>query len=234
MTDHITPIDQVLHRNLRVDVRSIAGAANDRFVQVVTREFELLAVHYPIMLSKDADTGEFYCGAMLGIDPGENLFTSGPRALSSYRPLDLQRVPFFAIENGLAVDMGNPHVGKDDKGELLFEEDGTSTPFLRSVAIALDILKKGLIETRGFIDTMLSRKLVTPIDISLTFDDGSSREIEGLYTIDREAMAALSDTAIINLFRAGYLQSAYAMIGSVRQIPVLAARKNDRLAGVDM
>ena len=41
---------------------------------VVVSEFPLLAVHYPILLSKDADTGAFYCGAMLGFDAGENLF----------------------------------------------------------------------------------------------------------------------------------------------------------------
>jgi hypothetical protein len=189
-------------------------------------------VHYPILLSKDAETGQFYCGAMLGVDPGENLFKNDRRALSAYRPLNLQRVPFFAMDESLAIDLGHPYVGNEPVGERLFDEDGTVTPFLRSVTIALNVLRKGLVETRDFIDAMLAHRLVTPIEISLSFDDGSSREIEGLYTIDREAITELPDTAIIDLFRSGYLQSAYSMIGSVKQISALAARKNDRMAGL--
>ena len=46
---------------------------NQRFVAVVVNEFPALAMRYPILFSKDADTGRFYCGAMMGFDAGENL-----------------------------------------------------------------------------------------------------------------------------------------------------------------
>ena len=53
---------------------------NQRFVPVVVNEFHALAMHYPILFSKDADTGQFYCGAMLGFDEGENLFLDEHRS----------------------------------------------------------------------------------------------------------------------------------------------------------
>ena len=56
----------------------------------------MLVVHYPILFSKDAQTGQFYCGAMLGFDEGENLFLEEWREREFYRPLNLQRGPFFA------------------------------------------------------------------------------------------------------------------------------------------
>ncbi len=40
---------------------------NQRFVQVVVAEFSHLVLHYPILLSKDSETGAFFCGAMLGL-----------------------------------------------------------------------------------------------------------------------------------------------------------------------
>ena len=54
--------------------------------------FPCCVPHYPILFSKDADTGAFFCGAMLGIDEGENLFLKeGGAGHEGYRPLNLQR-----------------------------------------------------------------------------------------------------------------------------------------------
>ena len=75
----------------------------------------------------------------------------------------------------------------------------------------------------------MSLKLIEPISISLSFDDGSKRELAGLYTINREALRALPDANVVELFRRGYLQLIYLMIASVKQIPVLAKKKNDRI-----
>jgi len=54
-------------------------------VRLVVKEFPG-GVHYPILLSKDADTGAFYCGAMLGFDAGENLFLDD-KGHDAYSPL---------------------------------------------------------------------------------------------------------------------------------------------------
>jgi len=67
--------DSQSHRRLRVHAQAAAHYGdNQRFVAVILAEFHALAMHYPVLFSKDADTGQFYCGAMLGFDAGENLF----------------------------------------------------------------------------------------------------------------------------------------------------------------
>ncbi len=72
---HIVVLNNHAHRTLRVQAEAAAKFGdNQRFVQVVVTEFSLLVTHYPILFSKDAETGAFFCGAMLGIDEGENLF----------------------------------------------------------------------------------------------------------------------------------------------------------------
>src|ERR1700739_4977281 len=107
----IVPLNNEAHRSITVDGRaSAAYGDNQRFVPVVVNEFPLLVIHYPILFSKNAETGQFYCGAMLGFDEGENLFLKEWTRLELYRPLILQRGPFYANGAELAIDLDDPRV----------------------------------------------------------------------------------------------------------------------------
>ena len=90
-------------------------------------------------------------------------------------------------------------------------------------------MRPGLEITKAFVETLGKLRLIEPVDISLAFDDGTRRQLEGLYTINQEALRALGDAQVIDLFRRGYLQLIYLMIGSLKQVPVLARIKNSRL-----
>jgi len=215
------------HRSLKVQ----AGAAarygdNQRFVAVVAGEFAHLAVHYPILLTKDQDTGAFFVGAMLGFDEGENLFLD-ERGMQTYRPLNLQRGPFFTAGSDVAIDLDSPRI--DETGKPLFTEAGEPTQYLQSIMALFRDLKPGLEATKGFVETLIKLKLVEPIDIDVAFDDGTKRRLEGLYTVNQDALRALSDADVVSLFRSGYLQLIYLMVASLKQVPVLARRKNDAL-----
>lgn len=216
------------HRHLRVDAAASADYGDDqRFVQVVVTEFPHLAVHYPILMSKDSETGAFFCGAVLGFDAGENLFLKDGGGHEAYRPLNLQRAPFYTATDEVAIDLDSARVRED--GTPLFEESGEPTAYLKSVVSTLAELRRGLEMTRIFIETLLQLKLIEPIDIDLSFDDGEKRNLRGLYTIDQSALRVLPDEKVVELFRRGYLQLLYLMIASLKQVPVLARRKNDRL-----
>jgi hypothetical protein len=217
------------HRALRVDtVASVRYGDGQRFVPVVVGEFANLVPHYPVFFSKDAQTGSFYCGAMLGIDEGENLFLSEGRNSETYRPLNLQRGPFYTAGSDIAIDLDHPRVGQS--GQALFEDDGRPSPYLSSVINLFRDLKPGLDQTKVFIETLLTLNLIEPVDISLAFDDGSKRQLEGLYTVNRDRLKKLADDKIVDLFHRGYLQAIYLMIASLKQVPVLAQKKNNLLA----
>jgi hypothetical protein len=215
------------HRGLKVQ----AGAAarygdNQRFVAVVAGEFAHLAVHDPILLTKDQDTGAFFVGAMLGFDEAENLFLD-ERGMQTYRPLNLQRGPFFTAGSDVAIDLDSPRI--DEAGKPLFTEAGEPTQYLQSIMALFRDLKPGLEATRVFVETLIKLKLVEPIDIDVAFDDGTKRRLEGLYTVNQDALRALSDADVVSLFRNGYLQLIYLMVASLKQVAVLARRKNDAL-----
>jgi hypothetical protein len=224
---NIALLNNQSHRALRVQ----AGAAarygdNQRFVPVIAGEFPHLAVHYPILLTKDQNTGAFFIGAMLGFDEGENLFLDA-RGMESYRPLNLQRGPFFTAGNEIAIDLDSPRI--DEGGKPLFTEAGEPTQYLQSIMALFRDLKPGLEITKTFVQTLVSLKLIEPIDIDLAFDDGSRRNLTGLYTINQASLRALAEDSVLDLVRRDYLQLIYLMIASLKQVPVLARRKNNAL-----
>jgi hypothetical protein len=223
---NIVLLDSLSHRKLRVHALPAAHFGdNQRFVAVVLNEFHALAMHYPILFSKDADTGQFYCGAMLGFDAGENLFLDEHRTLSMYRPLNLQRGPFLTSGSDLAIDLDHPRVAPSGDQEL-FTEAGDPSRYLQSIMGLMRDLRPGLERTRIFIDTLLSLKLIEPMTISARFDDGSNHEFTGLYTINRDQLKELADAAVLDLFRRGYLQLIYLMLASLDHVSALAQRKN--------
>ena len=227
---NIVPLNQQIHRSLRVAAVAAAQYGdNQRFVQVIVSEFARLVVQYPILLSKDAATGAFYCGAMLGFDEGENLFLEEKHGHEGYRPLNLQRVPFYAHGSELAIDLDHPRVAAAE-GQPLFTEAGEPTRYLQSIVATFRELKPGIEMTKRFIATLLELKLLEPITFDLEFDDGSAREVTGLYTVAQDALRELPDATIVQLFRLGFLKLIYLMIASLKQVEVLAQRKNDRLS----
>lgn len=225
MARELELLDLEAHRTLRVRT---SGLETPHFVQVVAAEFSTAATRCPILLTKSAETGQFYTGAMYGFRPGENLLqeTAGP---APYRPLDLERQGFFISGENIAIDRENPRFS-DREGQPLFEADGTPAERLRQVQKILGQLKNGVEETDRFIQAMLEHRLIEPIDISLRFDDGETITLQGLYTISLDSLGELDDGAALALFRRGYLQLAYCMVDSLKQVSALAHLRNHRLA----
>jgi len=219
---NIVPLNKEAHRNLCIRP---TGGEDKNFVAVIVNEFSHLVLHYPIVFSKDPETGAFYCGAMLGIDTGENLLRD--EGVGIYRPLTVQRGPFYIQGDELAIDLDHPRVGS---GQPLFTETGEPTAYLKSIIGLFRDLVPGMERTKVFINTLLNLKLIEPMDVELAFDDGSKRRLEGLYTINSEALRALPDAAVLDLFKRGYLQLVYLMIASLKQIPALAQKKNNSLS----
>ena len=225
----IVPLSKETHKTLKVDARAAAAYGDNQcFTHVIAKEFPLLVVHYPILFSKDANTGEFYCGVMLGFDEGENLFLEEWRDLEFYRPLGLQRVPFHANGPDVAIDLDHPRVGVAD-GTALFTEFGEPSRYLQRIIWAFQDLSSGITVTRSFITALLQLKLIEPVSLEAEFDDGTKRECAGLYTVSQDALGALPDETIVQLFRLGYLRLMHLMIASLKQFPILARKKNDRI-----
>jgi hypothetical protein len=225
----IVPLSKEAHRALKVDGRaSAAYGDNIPFAQVTVNEFPLLVVHYPLFFSKNPNTGEFYCGVMLGFKESENLFLREWEDREFYRPLILQRGPFYAHGPELAIDLDHPRVGAEG-AKPLFTDYGEPTRYLQSIIWAFQDLKPGIETTNFFVARLLELKLIEPVDIDVEFEDGSTHKCVGLYTVNQDALSRLPDIVVLELFRRGYLRLIHLMIASLKQFPGLARKKNGRL-----
>ncbi|WP_031286358.1 MULTISPECIES: SapC family protein [Sphingobium] len=222
-------LNSELHAALRMRP---AHQGADPFVRIVVGEFPAAAVACPLLFSKHAETGAFYAGALMGFRKGEWLIDS-PDGRPAFRPLEADREGFFALGESIAFDPGHDRFADrfaGQEGESLFDAQGAPTASLKAVQSALGRLMANAEATDAFIAEMLAHRLIEPIDISLNFDDGERLRLDGLYTISLDALGDLDDAAALKLFRAGHMQSAYAMIGSLRHIALMARRRNERLA----
>jgi len=215
------------HRKLRLRPRAESAP---HFVPIIVTEFATAAACCPIFLAKNPENGRFYVGALFGFKQGENLVGDDPGAARAFRPLDLERQGFFISGENIAVDLDHPQISEKD-GEPLFGDDGEATDPMRRIQRALGLLVTGNEETERFIQTLVDLRLIEPIDISLRFDDGKKIQLDGLYTVSLDSISELGDSDALALFRKGYLLLAYTIAGSLRQIPVLANRRNERLGG---
>lgn len=213
------------HGQLRVLPRT---GVEPHFVEIVPAELAAAAIACPILFTKNASTGAFYAGAVLGLKPGEGALKS-PEERGGFEPLNLQRDGFFISGERIAIDRANARFSETD-GESLFDPGQQPTPSLRRIQKVLGQLHEGGKQTAALVRDLLELRLLEPIDISLSFDDGERLRLEGLYTVSRDSLRELEDVHVLTLFRSGHLQLAYTIAGSLNQLAVLAHARNRRLA----
>lgn len=196
-------------------------------MQLLAGEFAAAATCCPILFSKDTTDGRFFAGAVFGFKPGENL-VGGVDERGGFDPLMLRREGFFISGQQIAIDPDHERFSETD-GEALFDDASGPSAALRAVQRALGEIHAGMEQTQAFLAAMSDLRLIEPIDISLTFDDGERLSLQGLYTVSLDRLRDIDDAAALRLFRAGHLQLAYTMAGSLRHLGRLARLRNQRV-----
>lgn len=228
----LVSLDNAAHRHLRIDSRraEAAGAALT-MAPVVLSEFLKLVVQYPIVFTKDRDTGRFSCVALFGFHERENLFVSDGQWQAIYVPLQVARQPFFlgkGDEDGhylMCIDIEHESVGQEH-GEAIFDADGRETAWLENVKQGLAELLNGEEPTRHFIDTLARLKLLVPMRLEITFENQESAQVEGLYTIDEARLEALGAEDIASLHAQRLLGPIYTMLASLGHLYAMIDRRN--------
>lgn len=233
-------LDPEKHKEVRILTR--AGATfgdNVNLIGVVPREFGRLVTAFPIFLSKNSQTGQFEPGALLGFSSQENLFLAGDRWDAAYVPLQIQRQP-FSVQTaddgaGLAItlDVESPRISTTH-GEALFAADGAASVYLQRITSVLHELVHGAAAAQAYAAELTRLHLIEPVRLEVEFVDRSKSQLEGLYGIRREGLAALSPADLARLRDAGFLELIYMQLASLGQVSGLVARKNRLISGMDV
>lgn len=226
------------HRQLSIKT-GYSEALGDGIMYAMTypMEFRDIQSCYPILFTKDSNTGAFLAAALLGFEASQNLFLLDNGWDAPYVPAMVQRQPFLIATGGdanneapmVSVDRDNPRVSEDE-GEALFDDSGEPTDFLNQKIALLDKMHHGLQHGNGFIDTLLKHELLEPITIDIAFHDGAKKSLQGFYCIAEERLYQLKGDVLESLNQAGYLQPVFMAVASLPRLRDIIDRRN-RLQG---
>ena len=227
-------LDREKHRQIRI--KSGYGATlGDAVMYVMTYPMEFRDIQgcYPILFTKDPNTGGFFAAAVLGFDRDQNLFLRDDGWDATYVPATVQRQPFLIAKRGeddteapvVSLDLDHPRVSQDE-GEALFDGDGNPSTFLNQKIALLDKLHRGLQHGQGFVETLIKHELLEQITLDFTFNDGAKQTVEGFYTIAEERLYELPGDALESLNQAGYLQPIFMAVASLSRMRDIIDRRN--------
>ncbi len=184
----------------------------------------------PIFLAKDANTGEFYAARAVRFQgKGSCWSTVRTDGKAAFRPLDLIRQELLRVgreyrDRPVPVRVSGP-------ARPFASSTRTASPPTRcATSSGPSARSSAATATKAFIQEMLSLKLVEPIDISLSFDDGEELTLDGLYTVSREALMDLDDATVLRLYRNWYIQAAWCMAFSLDLRPRCSPEAPQRAA----
>lgn len=245
----LVAIDKQIHRDLSIDIsKAEQHGAELNLIPAVLSEFVNLSVQYPIVFTKNGETGEFVCAAMLGFESKENLFWQDEEWQGMYLPLQLQRQPFFIGESSdqgiektnenkdyvVCIDIESPMISeaeliKTDSCNKLYTDDGKESDYLIQAKNTLANLLQGEADNKAFLTALKAMDLIQPLSLEIAFVNEQTTRLNGLYTINQDKLAALSGENITALHQSGLLQPIYTMIASLAQVYALIERKNKRI-----
>lgn len=227
-------LDKDKHRHVRIKTR-YAAALGDAVMYAITYPMEFRDIQncYPILFTKDPETGGFFAAAVMGFEPEQNLFLQEDRWDAYYVPAMIQRQPFLIATGGegddrppvVSLDVNHPRVSQDE-GETLFDSEGEPSDFLKQKINLLDKLHRGLQHGSGFINTLLQHQLLEEITLDFAFRDGSKRSVQGFYTIAEEKLYELPGDVLESLNKAGFLQPIFMAVASLSRLRDLIERRN--------
>ena len=229
-------LNNVDHKNLRV-VTTRGAAYGDAVMSALTfpAEFRDLQACYPIVFAQDGN-GSYDAIALLGFEPGENLFLGPDGWDAPAIPLTVERQPFMIGRGGdelsVHIDLDSPRVRDGGiEGEALFLTYGGTSEYLERISSVLRTIHDGLAASRAFVAALVELELIESFVLDVELDDGSQNRLAGFYTINEDRLAQLSADQLAGLHAKGYLQAIYMAVASLAQFRALIQRKNRANAG---
>jgi SapC len=234
-------LNNIQHKDLKVIARfSAAFGDNVNQVAIVPTEFEAIQREYPILLAKSPE-GEYQALALLGLDKDENLFLDQQGWHARYVPGMQVRGPFLIgfheqLADGeprrepmIHVDLDHPRISRRE-GEPLFLPQGGHSPYLEHITRVLRLMHQGMALSVGMYAAFAELELIEPVALRIDLNDREQYQLADYYTIGEERLATLSGANLDRLHKAGFLQAAYFVASSLKNINRLIDLKNGRRA----
>ena len=237
MSNHAL-LDNITHKDLKVLPQYRSGQGFDvSTTRVFPMEFSELQVEYPIVLTRNKETGHFEPVVLLGLSKGENLYLGTRGWDAHYIPLSIERQPFLigfqeTMDSGIPqqqpvvhVDLDHPKLSRTE-GEPVFLQHGGESPLLERISSVLLTIHQGSEINQAFSRQLVGLDLVDSSSMQFSLANGESHTLGGLHIINEKRLRELNGSALEALHQHGHLQSIYMMLASMPNFRKLIDRKN--------
>lgn len=233
----LTEITLDAHKDLKFDpLGAMRVAEKQHIVSLKVNEIAIASTQFPIFLSKALTNDRWVISAINSFEVNANLFVDGDNWNGSYLPTGMQTYPFFLMEKEggereycIGIQEQNPVFSKEE-GEPLFEEDGKAGLPLSRATKLLQADLSNEVHTFQFNKMMQEFGLIKPVNLVVSYHDGKTNTLQGLNTIDEQALQNLDDDKLLELRKLGYLLPAYSLIASGFQLNSLLIKHNQKYA----
>ena len=210
-------------------------AAQFHISYLTMHEFARGAAHFPVVFIEDKAQSEFRPVALLGLNPGDNLFVDATgQWLSSYVPAIIRRHPFALAPAGqdgqhvICIDEASELVSQTE-GAALFDALGQPTQVIDNVRRYLSDLQKMDVLTNHFCKFLQANHLFSPLNMRVR-DLDKVKNVAGCHVVNEERVNQLSDELHLEMKRQGYLAPLYAHLISLAQMERLVKLQDERAA----
>lgn len=235
MTTKIVPLDKVLHKGKRLRNSSkYSHVTEQQMIPLIVHEIPSAAVEFPVLFVKDGQTGEFRVVALCGIRSNENLYALAEKWDGIYAPLILRNYPLSLAATSATGDQllvcvdEQSALFNDDQGELLFDDKGDQTDFLKRRSEALMTFSNNVQITGAFVKLLLEKELLIAKSVNLDLGEEKDISLGGFYVIDENKLNELDSDVFLDLRTRGFLPVIYSHLNSLNQIYRLSQKRMAR------
>jgi len=198
-------------------------------VVVYPVEYQYLTLFQPIFFTKDTETGQFKSIVIYGFEKDENLYLQHNQLWEPiYLPLELIKQPFSYAninnQTSLCIDLDSPLVSTDE-GNRIFDANGEPTEALSRAISIVNEHKNQQALLEDFVNVIVTFDLLEPCVITAENADKTPLKVNGLYIINRERLASLTDQQYTELDAKQYNKLLKNLLDSEQQLSALVAKK---------
>lgn len=232
-------LDRNEHRGKRIKQVADFSAAREMnavFVNVV--EFADCAKEFPVAFlaspGPDADSKPVVNPVvLLGLREAENLFVEGTRWDARYIPAFVRRYPLAYAKSAedrvsVVVDAAWPGFN-DSEGELLVDDRGEATEYLKKYMAFLDEFEREAGRTRTFCEQLVELDVLRGAEVNGQLAEGVPLKVEGFFAVDEQRLLALPDAKLLELVKSGALALIHAHMLSMSNVQRLFERLAPRV-----
>jgi hypothetical protein len=222
------PVNRTTHHDCFVDIgANYAFTAAINSVPLMAVEFPLATSEYPIVFGgSDADVTPV---AILGVRTDENLFLGEDGSWrAKYIPAFVRRYPFVFSHSEekfvLCVDEEFSGFNRKGRGQRLFEEDGSLTPYVDGILKFLQDYQAQFLTTQRFCHRIRDLGLLDQMTAQVNFDSGPPLSLGGFMAVNRDKLKALPAETLAELAKSDELELIYQHLHSLRNFDNLRER----------